>query len=212
MGLDLPDMDVVRRYRFDRVVEKLSEFDYGGVVLFDPLNVRYATSSTNMQVWIMHNASRFCFIATDGPVVLFEFSRANYLSDPFDLIDEVRPVTDWYYFAAGPTYDAKAKRWADEIALLLKEHGGGNTRLAADRLNPEGVEHLRELGVSVHNGEEIMELARMIKHPEEITAMRCAVAATEKAMEVMHDHLVPGISEQELWSHLHAESIKRGGE
>jgi Xaa-Pro aminopeptidase len=210
MGLGMPDLGVVREYRLQRVREQLIEQNYGGIVLFDPLNVRYATSSTNMQVWITHNASRYVFVATDGPVVLFEFSNAGYLSDPFPLIDEVRPVTDWYYFAAGDTYDKKAERWAAEITDLMREHGGASTRLAVDQVNPEGVGHLGDLGISVHNGEEVMELARMIKHPEEIKAMRCAIAATENALGVMHDHLTPGVTEQELWSHLHAESIKRG--
>ena len=212
LGLELPDMAAVREYRLGRVVGKLHESGYGGIVLFDPLNARYATSSTNMQVWITHNASRYAFVGADGYVVQFEFSHAYYLSDPFPVIDEVRPATDWYYFAAGDTFDAKAKRWAGEIEELLREHGGGSSRLAADRLNPEGVHHLHELGVSIHNGEEVMELARCIKSAEEIKAMRCAMAATEKAMKVMHDHLEPGVTEQELWSHLHAESIKRGGE
>lgn len=211
-GLELPDIDVVLQYRFDRVVDKLAEFGYGGIVLFDPLNVRYATSSTNMQVWIMHNASRYAFIGVDGYCVLFEFSHADYLSDPFPLIDEVRPASAWYYFSAGNTFDAMAKRWAVEIEELLRKHGGGSRRLAADRLNPEGLHHLVELGVVAENGEEVMELARCIKHEEEIKAMRCAIEATEISMAVMHDHLVPGVSEQELWSHLHAESIKRGGE
>lgn len=211
-GLSLPDMDAVRDYRFRRVLSKLHEFDYGGIVLFDPLNVRYATSSTNMQLWITHNKSRYAFIGADGYCVIFEFSHADYLSDPFLVVSEVRPATDWYYFAAGDTYDAKAKRWAAEITELLQGHGGGNLRLAVDSLNPEGVHHLTEMGVSVENGEEVMELARCIKHPEEIRAMRCAIHACETAMAVMHDHLQPGITEQELWSHLHAESIKRGGE
>ncbi len=212
LGLDLPDLGAVRRYRLDRVLNRINESDYGGIVLFDPINARYATSSTNMQIWITHNASRYVFIGADGYIVQFEFSHAYYLSDPFEAIDEVRPATDWYYFAAGSTYEAKAKRWAAEIADLLKEHGSGNTRLAVDSLNPEGVHHLGELGVSVHNGEEVMELARSIKSLEEIKAMRCAIAAAEKSMEMMHDHLVPGVTEQELWSYLHAESIKRGGE
>jgi len=211
-GLSLPDMDVVRQYRLGRVREKLREFDYAGIVLADPLNVRYATSSTNMQVWLTHNPSRYAFIATEGPVILFEFSHADYLSDPFPLIDEVRPVTDWYYFAAGNTYEKKAQRWAAELAGLVSEHGGGNSRLAVDRLNPEGAHALAGLGVSVQNGEEIMELARVIKHSEEIKGMRCAIAATETAMRVMHDHLVPGVTEQRLWAYLHAESIARGGE
>jgi Xaa-Pro dipeptidase len=42
--------------------------------------------------------------------------------------------------------------------------------------------------------------------------MRCALAACEAAMAVMHDHLRPGITEQALWAHLHAAAIERGGE
>ena len=57
-----------------------------------------------------------------------------------------------------------------------------------------------------------MELARVVKNPEEIKAMRCAMAAAETAMGVMHQHLEPGVTEQRLWSHLHAENIARGGE
>ena len=57
-----------------------------------------------------------------------------------------------------------------------------------------------------------MELARAIKGEDEINAMRCAVHATDSAIKVMHDHLEPGVSEQRLWSYLHAENIARGGE
>ena len=55
-----------------------------------------------------------------------------------------------------------------------------------------------------------MELARAIKGEDEINAMRCAVHATDSAIKVMHDHLEPGVSEQRLWSYLHAENIARG--
>lgn len=211
-GLALPNRDLIREYRLQRVRDQLARLDYAGIVLFDPLNVRYATDSTNMQVWIMHNASRYCFVATDGPVIMFEFSEADFLNHPFPLIDEVRPATEFYYFGAGATYPDKARRWAAEIADLVREHGGGNGRIAADRLNPEGVGALAALGVTVGNGEEVMELARVIKHPEEIKAMRCAIAACETSMAIMGEHLVPGVSEQQLWAHLHAESINRGGE
>ncbi len=57
-----------------------------------------------------------------------------------------------------------------------------------------------------------MELARAIKSADEIEAMRCALATCEAAMRVMQEHVRPGISEQELWAHLHAENIRRGGE
>lgn len=212
LGLVLPDMDTVREWRLRRVREKLAEFDYAGIVLFDPLNIRYAVGATNMMIWTTHNPARYVFIATDGPVTVFEFSRACHLSDPFPLIDEVRPATAYDYFAAGNRFDEMANRWAAEIASLVKEHGRGNPRLAIDRSNPEGTHYLEARGVTLENGEELMEKARSIKHPEEIKAMRCAMAATEKAIALMHDAFVPGITEQELWSHLHKESIARGGE
>lgn len=212
LGLDLPDRDVIRRYRLQRVRDQLAKHDYAGIVLADPLNVRYATDSTNMQVWILHNANRYCFVPTEGPVVMFEFSATDFLNFPFELIDEVRPATSWYYFAAGSTYREKAEQWAAEIAGLVREHGSGNTRIAIDRVNPEGVVALEELGVRVHNGEEVMERARAVKSPEEIKAMQCAIAAAETAMGLMHQHLQPGVTEQRLWSHLHAENIARGGE
>ena len=57
-----------------------------------------------------------------------------------------------------------------------------------------------------------MELARCIKCDEEIKAMRCAIHACEQSIEVMRTQMEPGISEQRLWSYLHAENIARGGE
>jgi Xaa-Pro aminopeptidase len=62
------------------------------------------------------------------------------------------------------------------------------------------------------NGEEIMELARVIKCDEEIKAMRRAIVACDRSMDVMKDNLHPGVTEQRLWSYLHAENIARGGE
>ena len=69
-GLDLPDLPAMRQYRLDRVVAQLQRFDYGGILLFDPLNVRYATDSTNMQLWVMHNGARYAYVSADGYVCL----------------------------------------------------------------------------------------------------------------------------------------------
>lgn len=212
LGLELPDLDVIRRYRLERVREQLRHYDYAGIVLADPLNIRYATDSSNMQVWTMHNAVRYCFIATEGPVILFDFTKVAHLSQHLALIDEVRPAQMWTYMLAMDWVDEIVERWAAELTDLVQQHGGDNRRLAIDRCNPEGIEALRGHGLTIHNGEEVMELARVIKHPEEIKAMRCAVAACEQSMAVMQSKLEPGITEQRLWAYLHAENIARGGE
>lgn len=211
-GLALPDLAAMRRYRLERVRQQLRDKDYAGIVLYDPVNVRYATDSTNMQVWLLHNASRYVFVPADGPVVLWEFDHCDFLSAHTESVDEIRPCVPWFYFSAGDRIPEHAQRWADEIAALVRRHGGGNTRLAIDRCNHEGVAALERQGISVHNGEAVLEGAREIKCEDEIRAMRCAVHACETAMGVMRRHLEPGITEQRLWSYLHAENIARGGE
>ena len=94
----------------------------------------------------------------------------------------------------------------------MREHGGGNRRIAVDHLDPEGVAELARLGISVGNGEAVMENARLIKSPDEILAMRRAIVACEAAMGEMEAALKPGISENELWAELHRGNIARGGE
>ena len=212
LGLDLPDTGAVRTYRLGRVREMLRRLDYAGIVVADPLNMRYASDSSNMQVWCLHNAVRYCFVAADGPVILFEFDGCRHLTGHLDLIDEVRPATAWYFCGTGQRFSELAHAWAAEIADLVRTHGGGNTRLAIDRCNHEGIAALQAAGIEVFNGEEVVELARTIKSREEIKAMRCAIATAERSMRIMHEKLAPGISEMRLWSYLHAENIARGGE
>ena len=48
-GLALPDLARMRDYRWRRLVQALADRDYGGLLLYDPLNIRYATDTTNMQ-------------------------------------------------------------------------------------------------------------------------------------------------------------------
>ncbi len=211
-GLILPDFDIIRPYRLERIRCYLKKFDYAGIVLYDPINVRYAIDSTNMQVWLMHNALRYAFIPTEGPVVLWELNDCDFMSQHTSVIDEIRPAVAWFYYCAGNRYVEQATKWAAEIADLVHQHGGGNKRLAIDRCNHEGSAALMSHGIEMCNGEEVMELARQIKCAEEIKAMRCAIHACERSIETMYSHLRPGIMEQHLWSYLHAENIKRGGE
>ena len=70
-NLRLPDLHAMRCYRVERIREQLRAANCDGAILYDPLNVRYATDTTNMSLWTMHNAVRYAFVATDGPVIMF---------------------------------------------------------------------------------------------------------------------------------------------
>jgi len=181
-------------------------------VLTDPINLRYATDSINMQLWCLHNAVRYAFVATDGPIVLFDFHGCGHLSAHLPLIDEVRRGRSWFYFESGSRVAEHARSWAAEIADLVRAHGGGNRRLAIDKINPEGLRALEATGIAIGDGQAVMEHARTIKSADEIKAMRCAIATCEAGMRAMQAALRPGISEQALWAELHKANIARGGE
>lgn len=206
------DMRRLRAYRLARVREQLVRHDCGACVLFDPINIRYATDSRNMSVWCLHNPARYCFVPAEGPVVLFEFQRCEHLVAGLEGIDEVRPATSWFFFNSGPRVEEHACRWADEIADLLTTYAGDNRRLAVDRCDPAGLDALRQHGLTVCEGQGVLELARSVKSQDELACMAESIAVAQLGMARMHEALRPGLSEQELWSLLHQANIEQGGE
>ncbi len=211
-GLELPDLDQLREYRLDRVVDQLNQHGYGGIILMDPMNIRYATDTTNMQIWVMHNASRYAWVGADRSVILWEFYECDFFAGHNPNVDEVRPAIGSTYFLAGNRHAEKAKAWATEMASVIAEHASFDSPIAVDQASYLSYKGLEDAGVTVAFGQEVMELARSIKGPDEIKAMRCAVHACEATMAEMHAALKPGMSERELWAMLHAGNIRRGGE
>ena len=213
-GLGEPDFEVIRAYRLERLRAELKKRDLAGALLCDPINIRYATDVANMQVWCLHNPTRYAFVATEGPVVLFDYAQAVHLSAGFTHITETRPATAWFYMYGGSAEGerASARRWAMEIADLVRQHGGGNRRLAVDKCEELGITMLRAEGIDTVSSQEFCEEARKVKHPEEIKAMRRAIHTCEKGMEAMWRALKPGITENQLWAKLHETNIARGGE
>src|SRR5471032_3601557 len=82
----------LRAYRLERIRAQLRLHDYGGILLADPLNIRYATDTNNLGLWVMHSPSRYVYIATDGPIVLFDFVSSRHNSEGIETIDEIRPA------------------------------------------------------------------------------------------------------------------------
>ena len=52
-----PDVDVqkMRRYRQSRIREQMRRYDYDACILFDAVNIRYASGARNMQVFTSRN-------------------------------------------------------------------------------------------------------------------------------------------------------------
>jgi len=206
------DLDAVRAWRLARLRAQMRLQDVAGLLLFDPINTRYAVDATNMQVWAMHYETRCVFVALEGPVVLFDYDNHPHLAEGLPLIDEYRIMPVYYFFAVGPRGEDCARRFGESIGELMRRHGGGNRRLAVDRLSQPGTDALRAQGLTLLDAGPITETARAIKSPGEVALMRAALAVAEAGCQAMQDALVPGITENALWAKLHETNIRLGGE
>ena len=206
------DETAVRRYRLDRVRSLAAREDVAAVLLFDPINIRYANGSRNMQVWTMHNFCRYALILTAGPSVMFELPTGMHLLDGLETIDEVRTAWSTDYFVTGYRAAEIAANWASEIGDLVRQHGGGNRRLAVDRLDVDTAAALAGAGLELTDGKKVMEHARAIKSLEEIRALRFSLSTCDAAMRELRERATPGMTEQEALSVLLAGSVRRGGE
>ncbi len=212
-----PNLGEMRHYRWDRLVKALQARDYGGLLMFDPLNIRYATDTTNMQLWNTHNPFRACLLLADGHMVMWEYKNSPFLVTFNPLVKELRSGATFFYNSTGDRGEAAAKAFAAQVDDLMREHAGTNRRLAVDKIMVHGLRALEAIGFQVMEGEEVTERTRAIKGPDDMLAMRCAAHACESAvaaMEAFTRENVPkgNVSEDDIWSVLHAENIRRGGE
>ncbi|MEO1793856.1 MAG: dimethylsulfonioproprionate lyase DddP [Pseudomonadota bacterium] len=212
-GLAPPDLETMRAYRHRRLVDAINARGYDGLLLFDPLNIRYATDSSNMQIWITHNPCRACFVGADGYTVLWDFHGGAHLSAHLPLVREVREGASLFYFEAGSRGPEFAARFAGEILDLAREHGVcAKPHVAVDKMEFDGFQALQALGITIANGQELTENARAIKNADELAAMRCALHSCEQAMHEMQAVMQPGLTEVELWAELQRGNHVRGGE
>lgn len=210
--LDDGVLDRARRYRIGRLRAEMARHDVAGLLMFDPINIRYAFDCSNMSVWTANNPIRYALILSGGPGIMFEFRGCTHLDDGLPGIDEVRIATGWMFMARGDRAGESLAAWADEIADLVRAHGGAGTRLAVDRMEPDGVHALGERGIGVVDAGRITQVARSIKSADEIELMTWTIRVCEAGMARIYEHSRPGVRERELWAHLHFENARSGGE
>ena len=198
--------------RLNKLRQQLRRFDCPAGIFYDPINIRYATDVSNMQVYSLHNPCRYVFVAAEGPAILFDFRGCAHLSQDSVVVDEVRVARSWYHFNSGPHNHRHLRLWADEIDDLMRQHASSSRRIAIDKLDPMGAAELQRLGYEIIEGQEVAHCARLVKTEEEILAIRDAVAVCQHGIRKMRAASAPGKTEQAIWSILHQTNIEHGGE
>lgn len=209
----LPEVDVERMAleRLGRLQAEMAERDIGGMLLYDPVNVRYATGTRNMQVWAMHNSSRYCLVPAEGGAVVFDFVHCEHLSEHLPTVAESRPAKMWIFHISGSRRQEVMAAWAAELADEIVQRCG-NRRLAVDRLDGDPRRALEAHGIEVSFGQDLVEYARRIKTVDEQVAQRHAAVICTSALAQMRDATRPGATENELWSILMGVNVALDGD
>lgn len=207
-----PDETALRLGRLARLRAEMARLSFAAVVLTDPHNVRYATGARNMLPFLLRNPARYVFVPLEGPVVLFEFAGCEHMEQDNPAIDEIRVSTTVSYVASGPLGDDMAKRWAGEIADLMRRHCPGETRIGVERIDARAVASLADRGFAILDAQEPAERARAIKTADEIACSMRSMACVMAAEAALEEAIRPGITENALWAEFHRHLIADGAD
>ncbi len=206
------DMVAVREYRLGRVRQEMERYGVDACLLFDSVNIRYATGSRNMQVFSSRNPARYLFVSLDGPVILYEFTGCLHLAADLETIDDVRPATTASFVAAGEGIADRERQWAAEVAAVIREHCGSTATVGIERVNAGAAIALAAEDFTIVDAQRPVERARAIKSGEELKCVRSSIRATERAVGQLRQAIRPGLTEQQLWSILHQGVVAQGGD
>lgn len=205
------DTKKLRDGRLARLRAWMAEAGYGGVILLDPYNQRYATGTRNMFGYFLRNSTRYFFVPVAGPIVLFDYPQSYHVSAVVDTVSEVRPSKLVWSSVSGRDSET-AGPFAAEIADLLRAHGGGSIKIGMDRCSHIQALALETCGLQVIDCQGEILAARAVKTPEEIQCLQISMAGAESAVAVVREAVRPGITENELFAVMYHEVIRQGGE
>ena len=203
------DLACLRSYRLERIRAQLRSADAALCVLTNPVNLRYAVDHREYQLFQSRIPSSVLFVPVEGPVVMHGASERS-----LETIDEHRPSPWLTAFDGGLDLSDRSRRFAASVMETLRDIGvhDPHPRIAIERAAPSLTEAFLQAGLELIDADSLLERAKSIKSPEEILCLRHAIAVAERAMDRMRLALVPGITENQLWSILHQVNIAHDGD
>ena len=206
-----PDLGRMAANRYARLQRQIAAHDCAAALLCSPMNVRYATETRYASITNMHSPTRAVFVPAEGAAVLYD-SATPRADSPADFIAETRESPITAYFVAGAAYAGRTRRWAAEVAALVRGCAGRCRRLAIDSAEPELLVALQGAGLEIVNAEPLVERAAAVKSEDELRCIAASVAVAERGLARIRKHLRAGITERALWAHLPYENAVHGGE
>jgi Xaa-Pro aminopeptidase len=190
------DFARLRQDRLERARAALRASDLGALLLFDPNNIRYVTS-THIGEWARDKNARFALLPREGEPVLWDFgsaARHHQMYAPWmpeeNFRGGVSPMR-----GAMPDETGVPDALAASIKGELDERGLGGEPLGIDMTDMVALHALHRAGIATADGSQVMLSARAIKTDEEIALLDHAAAIVDAVYERIYELLRPGVTE-----------------
>jgi Xaa-Pro aminopeptidase len=194
------DFPRLRRERLERARAALERSELGALLLFDPNNIRYVTS-THIGEWARDKNARFVLLCRGGAdPILWDFgsaARHHQLYAPW------LPATSWRagvtsMRGAMPAETGVPDAMAAKVLVELRERGLERELLGVDMSDMATLEALHRAGIATGDAQPVMLEARKIKTEDEKALLRHAAAIVDAVYERIYEILRPGIREHEV--------------
>ncbi len=193
------NFDRLRTARLARTKAALEPSELGSMLLFDPNNLRYVTS-TAIGTWERDKNIRFALVPRGDDPILWDFgsaARHHQLYCPW------LPESSWRAWVppmrgAMPDETGIPDALADMIYNELSERGLENEPVGMDVPDITTLLALQRKGIQVADSQPIMLEARKLKTEDEIALLDHAAAIVDAAYEEIYRLLRPGVKENEV--------------
>ena len=201
MGVDWEERaryDRLRDERLARAKEALAESEMGALLCFDMSNIRYLTA-THIGTWASDKLNRFCLLPHGGEPIMWDFgsaARHHQLYNPWLGDERSRAGISTMRGAMSPA-SGRAEDVAQKIRAELDERGLLDQPVGIDAVEPAVLFAIQREGITVVDGQQLMQETRMIKTQDEITLLNMACSMVDGAYEELYQMMRAGVREND---------------
>ncbi|MEM9564795.1 MAG: Xaa-Pro peptidase family protein [Actinomycetota bacterium] len=204
------DVDRLRANRLGRLVAQLVVHDVELAVLTNPVSLRYAADWREYLPYQSHIQTYTLFVEPTGPGGAAALTLHGAYGTDHPVIQEFRPTHGLNGFDGGLDQRVRIGRFVDDVVAVV----GTSARVAVEQLNPSAALALADRGLTVVDAEPLIERAKFVKSPEEVSCLRHSIAVAEVALHAMRAAVErpAGITENELFAILHHVNVANDGD
>jgi Xaa-Pro aminopeptidase len=189
------DFDRLRRERLERATAGLERSELGALLCFDMSNIRYITA-THIGTWAMDKLIRFCLLTRDGEPIVWDFgsaARHHTLYNPW--LGEGRSRAGISTLRG--SVSGRAESVAEKIRVELEQRGLLAEPVGVDMIELPVLFALQQAGITVVDGQALMQDVRKLKTVDEITLLNTACAMVDAAYDQLFRAMRPGFREND---------------